>query len=589
GNRIAGNRIAGVVGGVIYAFCPYHLWKAWAWIPLSNIQWLPLYLSALLALRRSRQPRHALLAGLWFGLNFLTSYIYGFMLGLVTAFYALFSAVYAFVTQGQITLRRRDLLLGALVVVVGAVLVLPVGGPIILDSLTIAPEDAPHKYVWPFEHLYGLVARPSDYLIPSTISWLYPWFSGLDAPDTTRGEFTHGLFIGYGALASMVIAAWGQWRRRTAPPDGAPDGFAMAFFWVLFVAALASSLMPPTLQLNLPGFGPLTIKGPGYFSYNLTPWFREYARFGALVMVAAAVLAGCGVSFMLQTLAARPWGRNLFLGLLALALLADYGFTRPETGELIDTAYVPEVYTWLAGQPGDLIIAEYPFPRSSQVSPNYLFYTTVHGKRLVNGHGFSTRSDLLMPALWDLTDRQTPGVLSALGVDYVLLHNRWPGFQQWYAALPTPFVSAADLAIVQRFDTAMALQVKSEPAAVIAAPGEGMVLASDQALRLAWWWIEEAGALHLINTTGEPATIALHFTVTAYGEAAGLDVYLEDGAPVPASFVEGSENRVAVGPLTLPPGRLFDQFRPKMVTLVLVLPGAGEGGVGIRDFEVRME
>ena len=583
---LTGSRTAGFVAGLIYSFCPYHLWKSWAWIPLSNIQWVPCYALALLNLRKRRHRQDAALAGFWFGVAFLSSYIYGFVLAVFTLLYGLFEAMYAYVTRGRLGVKKDMLLLGGVAGAVAAALVLPVAGPLVARTAIIPSEDVPYEYIWAFSRLYNLVATPSDYIFPSDFSPLRPLFRGIDPPRGEQGDFTHGLFIGYGVLAMMGFAIWGWWKELRKSTLKEFDRFAVLFFGVVFGAAMLLSITPPTLRLNMPGLGPVTIKGPGYFAYPLAPWFQEYAHFGVLVMLAAAVLAGFGVRYILRRWPNREW---LLLGLLVLAVLGlDYSFHRPSSAAPIDTGYVPEVYRWLAEQPGDFIIAEYPFSRSDRVSPNYLFYITVHGKRLANGHGFSRRSNLLLPAILDLTDRQAPRVLSYLGVKYVIVHSTWPGFEHWYTPLPTPSAMTEDFEVVRRFDTATVLRLRAEPASVIVVPGDGFALAPDQTLRASWWWVSVRGKLSLVNGLDRPLDAVVHFTATASGGAKGLEVYLADGRLVQRIPLEGKLNRVAVGPLHLPPSHLRRWPEPEVVELILRVTGDGpEAKVGLRDFRVE--
>ncbi len=579
--RLTRNHVASAIAGFIFAFSPYHLWKAWAWIPLANIQWIPLYVLALLDLRRTRRLRYAILAGVWFAVNFIGSYIYGFVLGVLTALYLLYAIIHAYVTRGRVALDRRTLGLAAVVAAISVALILPVAAPI------LAANSAPYKSAWPLAHFYELVATPADYFFPDDASPLRPFFTALDPPDLARGDFTHGLFIGYSVMALCVCAAWAWWRRaaRKSPALDDDASFAIPFFGVLFVAALILSMTPPTIEFDLPGLGHIALRGPGYFTYAFVPWFREYARLGVLVMLAAAVLAGWASAHILERVARQPSARAFFLILLALALSLDYGLTRPANSAPLDTSIVPSVYRWLAEQPGDFIIAEYPMPRASQVSPNYLLYVTLHGKRLANGNGLSYRSDLVMPALWDLADAQTPGVLSALGVEYVIVHRTFPGFEQWYGGLPIPAAVAQRFEVVRQFDTATVLRVRASPAAVIVAPSEGMTLATDQTMQVAWWWIADAGALELVNLADEPREVEVQFTLTGFGGAMELQVFSADGAPVPARTLEES-HRVSIGPLRLPPSHLRERASPATMRLILHVAGQAGAGVGLRDFGI---
>ena len=585
--RLTRNPVASAAAGLVFAFCPYHLWKAWAWIPLANVQWIPLYVLALLDVRRTRHLRYAILAGIWFGINFIGSYIYGFVLGVLTALYLLYAVIYGYVTRGRVDVDRQVLGLAVVVAAVSAMLIAPVAAPIVAD-LASPEKSAPYKSAWPFTHLYELVATPADYMLPDDASLLRPLSTALDPPDPTRGDFTHGLFIGYGTMVLIGCALWAWQRQQRARVLDHAEQFAIPFFGVLLVAALLLSMAPPTIEFDLPGLGHVALRGPGYFTYAFAPWFREYARLGVLVMLSAAVLAGWAIAYLLDLLARQPFARAVFLTVLVLMLSLDLSLARPQNGAPLDTTIVPEVYRWLAEQPGDFIIAEYPTPRASQVSPNYLFYATVHQKRLVNGNGLSYRSDLMMPALYDLTDRQVPGVLSALGVEYVIVHRAFPGFNQWYGGLAIPANVTQSFDVVRQFDTATVLRVRAAPVAVIAAPGEGMTLAPDQTMQVAWWWITNAGVLELVNVTDTAREVEVQFMLTGFGGATGLEVFLADGMPV-ASSPLAEAKRVSIGPLRLPPSHWRERSTPETTRLILRVTGEAGAGVGLRDFYVKDE
>jgi hypothetical protein len=269
-----------------------------------------------------------------------------------------------------------------------------------------------------------------------------------------------------------------------------------------------------------------------------------------------------------------------------VGLLLDFGFRAPEPFPL-NTGLRPEVYRWLAEQPGDVIIAEYPVARSSQVSPVYLFYATVHGKRIVNGHGFSHKSNLLMPALWNPDEPQTAGVLRYLGAEYALWHTFWPGFDYWRGVLPQAPLSETDFEVVRQFDTAMVLRVRAEPARVIVAPGEGFTQAPDPALEAAWWWITESAQLNLLNVTEAPLDVSLRFRVASLGEKERLVAYDMAGHPLPMTVVEGARpQQVVIGPLSVPPAHLMKLAEPVTLPVILVARGQGQGQIGLREFEV---
>jgi hypothetical protein len=105
-------------------------------------------------------------------------------------------------------------------------------------------------------------------------------------------------------------------------------------------------------------------------------------------------------------------------------ILFEYWSVPPNHAQAIDSP--PEVYTWLAKQQGDFIIAEYPMMSGSEASfYTYLFWQRIHNKRMVNG-----ASPDNLPA-WDffervrdLTDPDTPRLLKNIGVKYIIIHQK---------------------------------------------------------------------------------------------------------------------------------------------------------------------
>ena len=450
---LTGNRSAAFISGLIYSFSPFHLWKSWAWIPLANIQWLAFYVLALFRWRRTRRLQDAVVSGVLFAVTLLCSYNYGLVAIGFTFFWIYFEVMMAFVTNRKIRLDRVAWKSVVAATVVAALLILPVIYPILMELLELDRATAPTKRVWPLGDFYVLTARFTDYFLPPASSWLYPLIEPIDTPTTIRGDFTNGLFLGYSTLLLAGIGVWKCWRpARFARPINEDERFPVSLLAVALLIFLIFSMLPPTLEVDLPVLGSFMLKGPGYLGYLLVPWFREYARLGVMVLLATAVLAGFGVRYLLDR---WPRRKSWILGLIGLGLIVDFGFKSPDLFPLIiNTESPPAVYRWLAKQPRDFTIAEYPIPQTSQISPVYLYYGTVHGKRIVNGHGFSRKADEIMPTLLTLAEPQAAGVLSFLGVDYLVWHRKHPEFPSWYGTLPREPINEKDFEFVEEFDTA---------------------------------------------------------------------------------------------------------------------------------------
>jgi hypothetical protein len=435
---------------------------------------------------------------------------------------------------------------------------------------------APSKFVWPYTDLFALTARLSDFVVPGESSWLRAFVTGFDAPDTGRGEYTHGQFLGYTTLLMAGLGVWGWWR-------GSRRARTVPFLALVLMAAALLALLPPEFQLALPGLGAFSLNGPAYLGYAVAPWFREYARFGVLVLLAAVALAAFGLRYAWDR---WPKPRATLLGVLAVGLIFDFSYRLPPDFPL-DTTQVPAVYRWLAEQPGSLTVAEYPIPRSSQVSPVYLFYVTQHGQRIVDGQGFSRQAEQIMPALWDLGEPQTASVLRYLGADYVIWHETWPGYEQWYGALPNTAISLMDWEVVERFDTALVLRVRAEAAQTIVVPGAGFTLAPAPDLSQSWWWLNGTGDVRLYNTTDEPLTVSVRFFARTPGGIVQLGASDAAGQPLPITASQGEAGpEIVVGPVTVPPARLREQLPAEALTIHLTAATSGAGPMGLRGFQV---
>lgn len=88
------NRIASVISGLIYAFCPYHFTHAYQHLTLANIQWIPLFFLALFNLDERRTYGNANLAALAFALVFLSNYYYGYFVTIFTGIFILWRVWY---------------------------------------------------------------------------------------------------------------------------------------------------------------------------------------------------------------------------------------------------------------------------------------------------------------------------------------------------------------------------------------------------------------------------------------------------------------------------------------------------------------
>lgn len=417
------NKIAAMFSGIIYAFCPYHFVHSYQHLTLANIQWMPLYVLTLLKLNETRDYKNALFCGLAFSLVFLSDYYYGYFMGLFTILFVLFVSGYNWRSKQKV--RIKDFKIIGVTILVALIIVLPFIYHIFKILLTTSRTVLQQKGgIRPFSDLLIFSARPLDYLIPSK----YNPFLGRFIPDfgisIWRGHryIEHTLFLGYVPLILAGIALGNNWKRRKAIVQR--ERFPISFFAFAVLAGVLISA-PPFLPLGHFSIDAISrevickykLFFPSYFLYKIAPMFRCYARFGIIVMFSVSVLAGFGLKFILEKIKSRQKKIGLFILLCSLLFIefADFPAFR-----ITDISKPPAVYQWLAQQPKEFTIIEYPLAKSNDSSAfqEYVFWQRVHQKRLINRLPEKNREEIV-----DISNPEILPRLTGLGAKYVIVHQ----------------------------------------------------------------------------------------------------------------------------------------------------------------------
>ena len=424
-HHLTKNKVVSLVSGIIFAFCPYHLTHSWAHLSLSNIQWMPLYVLTLFKLDENRSYVNALLCALAFCLNALSDPHYGYFMGVCTVAFLLFKLLYG------MRFKLRDLKVGMAAVGIALTIILPFHYRALKTAFLEPKTEAITSmgYVRPFKDLFYKSAKPLNYFLPAVehplLGKYTRRFLGSIFYGRTTGE--HTLYLGCVPVFLSLVAIR-NWRKRGKkspdlqggplgrhPPVATRKDFAVGFF---IFAALIAILFSQSPYWQV---GPLRIPFPSYFMYKILPMVRVYARFGIVVMLSVAVLAGIGLANILGKMTSRKWQTVITSMLIGLVL---FEFWNWPPFRVRDVSKTPPAYDWLANQPGDFTIAEYPLTGSSNhVHYEYLFWQRIHQKRLVNGAVPGTYAEKVRKSIVDITDPETPGVLAWLGAKYVVFHS----------------------------------------------------------------------------------------------------------------------------------------------------------------------
>jgi len=190
----------------------------------------------------------------------------------------------------------------------------------------------------------------------------------------------------------------------------------------MVVAYAAAGAISAELALGFNGVG-----FPALFE-RLPPFraLRVPARFVMFVGLSLAVLAGFGIARISRGRSAAVQAAIVLTAVIAVTVESN---NRPlQLSEL--PRGLPQVYSWLAGQPRT-VICEYPAGslegRAGPQDATYMYYSTQHWQPTVNGYsGFAPPSYFeLLNRLRSFPDDRSIGYLRERGVQLLLVHSAY--------------------------------------------------------------------------------------------------------------------------------------------------------------------
>lgn len=372
--RLTGSARGAFIAGLMYACYSFRL-EHYSHLELQMTQWMPLGLIALHLLFATGRPRYAIALALA-GVAQLYSSMY----------YAVFFLVYAAVIgAGLFAIHRPALgrLMVALVAggIVAALLAQPLVRPFV--------EAAPLKGDRSIEEIKSYSAAPFDYLRTHVRS--ATWRDRMPPPAAERALFP--------GLAPLVLATIG-----VAPPFSAIRIVYAAGLLVCYDASL--------------GFG-------GWVYPSLHKWLapvrglRVPARFGILVGLTLAILAGFGARRVLQRCRRKTAGWLAVAGMATVILIDAW----PALALVPVWKAPPPIYGFLPANQ-DVVLAEFPVLDDPVLNMPFMYFSLWHWRPMVNGYsGFLPVLYLrLIPDFVEFPRGNSPAVLRRLGVTHVIIN-----------------------------------------------------------------------------------------------------------------------------------------------------------------------
>lgn len=438
--KLTSNNFAALIGGFVFAFCPWKLGRIGATNLIAN-HWIPFILLCFFVMLENPKKRYSFILAILFVLNWLTSFYNGAICAL-----ALFVVFVVKLVECKFLLAKKVWIALIIFTFSAGVIIFPITA----QYYTAGKKQGIERTV---EQAINLSADPLDYLRAAKTNRL--WGNITEKLENKYSKFKseHRFFPGVTVCALVLLSLSFPSRR---------DKYSgrKTFIWIGIVGFIFS--LGPYLHV---GGNLYRIPLLYLLVAKLIPClgaFRVPARFGALVELSFAVLCSYGFLRVSELLANRK--KNILCLTTFFVLLFLEFFSAPMPSHIIPTGEnIPPVYRWLKEQKGIFAVIELPqldappsgipFPQNQKADPlgfRYPYFLLYHGKKIINGRASfipKTTSHILQK-LNDGPDEKTQSILGYLGVKYVFLHTKeyyWLSdkekinlIHKWWQYFPSP-------------------------------------------------------------------------------------------------------------------------------------------------------
>jgi hypothetical protein len=286
----------------------------------------------------------------------------------------------------------------------------------------------------------------------------------------------------------------------------------------------------------------LNIDLPYKYLFEYFPGFKSMrvpSRFGFIIMLSLSVLAAYG---MTRFIGSKPKIKKLVISFIFVSLVISESIYAPVFNMTMPVGReIPEIYQWLANETGDFAVVE--LPSNSFIDTEYMYYSTYHWKKLVNGYsGFAPEeySDTIQ-TLMTFPSNESIYLLRENEVKYVLIHSGELDRLQWNCTSAAIKEHSKEVSLKKEFSTDYVFEINS----TYAAPRSNIIIGSSGFHAYENWssiptrWMKSDGTFTILspdNGTGHMNLNALSFyhnrTLEAY-----CNEELLIRIDVPASFI----------------------------------------------------
>lgn len=452
---------AGMLGGFLYAFSPWHIVRSFDQVSLAQIYVLPLFLICVIYLWR----RRSVVAALAVSASMLVALFTDLHLGLFCGFILVVWGMAAFLSgePPRVLKRRpfirRDTLRVIIMAVLAVVLALAVAAPVMRNLFYKDPAVITETGERSIETTSSYSSRPWNYVVPPAYALAWRWWTD-DFVSARLGKSGVHEVTAYPGIVTYALAAvcvFYTFRRRRKRPAGnaeeaepsegpASDADAVdagdlpedtppdrrtapssperlrrtAVYFGMISAAVAFLLsMPPVFEI-----GGVQVPTPSIVIRAVAPFFRFYSRWALVFDFSIVILAAIGFVLLAKNL---RWSR-LTAGVVCFALIALFALdvTIVPPARSRDITEVPRVVTALKDYPREEPVVFYPLSPGRYFIPlQYRYYQTFEEHPMLNYVKPGTEGDTYQGVLKDIYAPYTPEMLAGLGIKKVAVIDNW--------------------------------------------------------------------------------------------------------------------------------------------------------------------
>ncbi len=383
------NSYLALLGGFIFAFCPYHFGRTLHHMNLNSIHFIPLFVLFHIRSVRERGYSNAILSALFLLLSTLCSWVY-----LVLGLYFLI------LSYGYLAIRRKRVLIRDIFArtALTAGLVFLTVSPWLVKMMTIGLSGMDVKGV-------GRTRFVTD-VFSLVTPGKFHWAGGIEPISRVNSTFTGNAweiatYLGIFALAVVAVVYIRQYANVRKYLAGALAFVLLSLGPELHILGRALPIaLPDTVLAYVP-----------FFSSVRTP--VRNILFVYIIWSIVVPIAGAALISQIKT----HWKRIALIMAFPMLIFLDYFKMFQETAEIV----VPKCYDEIPEEEADVPLLD--LPTGYIAMQYYKYYQAHHNHPIVQGH----TSRKLKETLIDTLDLENPDnqrrQLESAGVPYIIFHK----------------------------------------------------------------------------------------------------------------------------------------------------------------------